>query len=245
MNESIGILVNKIARKFGLEIHRYTPEVSDAARLQALLAFHGIDLILDVGANIGQFARSVRAGGYNGKIVSFEPLSGAYKDLIRSSQNDPDWFIAPRAAIGSVDGNAEINISENSVSSSVLPMKEAHLNAAPASRYIGTERVELARLDTIALQYIDGSASLYLKIDTQGFEAEVLDGAAILLPKIKGIQVELSLVSMYEGQILFMEMIRKLNGLGYELHGIMPAFTEPKTGRLLQIDGIFFREKSI
>jgi FkbM family methyltransferase len=231
----------KLARKMGVEISRYTPANSDMAKIQTMLAVHKIDLILDVGANAGQYAQSLRNGGYHGKMVSFEPLSSAHRELLPLSKHDPHWTIAPQVAIGKEEGETEIHISENSCSSSLLPMLATHLNAAPLSRYIGTERIKVRRLDTIASQYVNASQATYLKIDTQGFEEQVLEAAKNIIPQIKGIQLELSLVPLYEGQLLFVAMVNKLTGLGYELYGLLPGFTDNGTGRLLQVDGIFFR----
>jgi FkbM family methyltransferase len=237
-------LIKKIARQLGIEISRYTPASSDMAKIQTMLSLNQIDLVLDVGANTGQYARSIRLGGYKGKIVSFEPLSSAYKELIRLSKNDPHWIIAPRMAIGKEDGEVVINISKNSTSSSIMPMLKAHKNAAPESYYIGTEKTKVARLDTIASEYISENQSIYLKIDTQGFEEQALDGADGIMPKVKGLQIELSLVPLYEGQLLFIDMINKLTSLGYDLYSILPVFTDNKTGRLLQVDGIFYNKLS-
>jgi FkbM family methyltransferase len=238
-------LIKKIARQFGIEISRYTPANSDMAKIQTMLSLNKIDLVLDVGANTGQYAQSIRLGGYKEKIVSFEPLSSAYNELTHISKNDPHWIIAPRMAIGKQEAETAINISDNSVSSSIMPMLKKHLNAAPESHYIGTEKTTVSRLDAVAPEYIYESKSIYLKIDTQGFEEQVLDGANGIMQKIKCMQIELSLVPLYEGQLLFIDMIKKLTILGYDLHGILPGFTDKKTGRLLQMDGIFFRNTEI
>ena len=96
-----------------------------------------IDLVLDVGANKGQFASEIRHCGYAGRIVSFEPLSQAHGELLQSSAGDPMWDTYPRCALGDHDGEAEINIAGNSHSSSIMPMLESHLNAAPESAYEG------------------------------------------------------------------------------------------------------------
>lgn len=242
MNKHIKNIVKFVARKFSIEVRRYSPENSDVARLQRIFNHHEIDLVLDVGANIGQYAKSLREIGYTGKIVSFEPLSSAHSKLIAASKKDPLWEIAPRTAIGNRDGDIKINIANNSCSSSALPMLDLHLNAAPESAYIDSEIVALHKLDSIAPRYIDGNAkSIYLKLDVQGFEMQVLEGAAGLLPKIKAVQLELSLVPLYEGEPLFRDMLDKLDQLGYDLYAVVPGFTDMKNGRLLQLDGIFFR----
>ena len=239
-------IIKSVARKFYIELRKYSPESSDVARMQRIFSHHKIDLVLDVGANVGQYARHLREFGYRGKIVSFEPLSSAHSKLIAASKKDPLWEVAPRTAIGNRDGNIKINIAKNSFSSSALPILDSHLNAAPESAYIDSEIVDLHKLDSIAPRYIEGHAkSTYLKVDVQGFESQVLEGAAGLLQKIKGVQLELSLVPLYEGEPLFRDMLDKLDQFGYDLYAVIPGFTDMKSGRLLQLDGIFFRRQHI
>ncbi len=235
-------IIKKLGRKLGFEIRRYHPSTSEIARMKQLFTYHNINLVLDVGANVGQYAKFLREFGYRGKIVSFEPLSTAYSHLKALSSRDPLWEIAPRTAIGDETGEIAINISSNSYSSSVLDMLDSHVKAAPESAYIGSEKVKLSRLDTIAQEYIKQDVnSIFLKIDVQGFEKQVIEGADRILPQVKGIQVELSLVPLYKDQLLFKEMLELIEQLGYELHGVIPGFADPRTGRLLQMDGIFFK----
>lgn len=222
---------------------RYEARSSEAAQMRLLLNYHKIDLVLDVGANIGQFATFLRDIGYSGKIVSFEPLSSAYSQLKKATAKDVLWELAPRTAIGDADSEITINLSKNSQSSSVLKMLDLHLQAAPEAVYVDTEVVKLSKLDTVAQDYIGtNTRSIFLKIDVQGFERQVLEGASQILQKIKGIQIELSLVPLYEGQLLFRETIDKMDRLGYELQALIPNFADPQTGRLLQLDGVFFRK---
>ena len=234
--------IKKLSRSLGVDLKRYNVQTSEAAKMQRLLAYNNIDLVFDVGANIGQYAKLLRELGYSGRIVSFEPLSSAYSRLKAVSEKDPLWEIAPQAAIGNQEGEIIINIAGNSYSSSALPMLDAHLESAPESAYSGSETVKLSRLDTLAKNYIKSETkSIFLKIDVQGLEKQVLEGATAILPLVKGIKLELSLVPLYEGQVLFQEMIDIVEKLGYELYGIEPGFTAEKTGRMLQMDGIFFK----
>lgn len=234
--------IKKLARSLGIDLKRYNIQTSEAAKMQRLLAYHNIDLVFDVGANIGQYAKLLRELGYSGRIVSFEPLSSAYSQLKAVSKKYPLWEIAPQAAIGNQEGEIVINIAGNSYSSSALPMLDAHLESAPESAYSGSATVKLSRLDTLAKDYIKSETkSIFLKIDVQGLEKQVLEGATAILPLVKGIKLELSLVPLYEGQVLFKEMIDIVEKLGYELYGIEPGFTAEKTGRMLQMDGIFFK----
>ena len=235
--------IKNLANQLGWEIRRYHPAISEIPRMYQSLVYHKIDLVLDVGANVGQYAMLLRRLGYSGKIVSFEPLSSAYSQLKVASNKDELWEVAPRTAIGNEDSQISINISANSQSSSVLNILDSHVNAASNSVYIDSEKVKLQRLDTIALDYFEKDAnSVFLKIDVQGFERQVLEGAMNILPRIKGIQTEMSLIPLYQGQLLFQETLALLDKLGYELYSLIPGFADPKTGRLLQMDGIFFKK---
>jgi len=228
-------------RRLGLELRYYQPHFSDEARFMANLSAHGINLVLDVGANAGQFGRLVRSAGYRGRIVSFEPLSVARKLLEAEIRSDPLWQMAPQMAIGSDDGEIEIHIAGNSYSSSVLPMLDAHRSAAPDSAYVEKERVPLRRLDAVASGYLDPDAVLFLKIDTQGYEDKVLQGAPGLLQRAAGLQIEMSLVPLYEGQLLYVELDARLRALGFDLWSLAPAFVDPRNGRMLQMDATYFR----
>lgn len=200
-----------------------------------------IDLVLDVGANKGQFASEIRHCGYVGRIVSFEPLSQAHGELLQSNAGDPKWDAYPRCALGDHDGEVEINIAGNSYSSSILPMLEAHRSAAPESAYEGKEIVPIKTLDAVERQYLKDARAPFLKIDTQGFEWQVLDGARDTLPHIKGILVELSLVPLYGGQHLWREVIDRLEAEGFTLWAFKPVFSDQSQGRTLQVDGVFYR----
>jgi FkbM family methyltransferase len=230
------------ARRMGFEVQRFHPGRSPAAQMSAMLAFHKINLIFDVGANVGQYGAELRGHiGYRGRIVSFEPMKTAHSALVKLAAADRLWDAAPRAAIGAKNGKTMINISGNSVSSSILPMLHSHTDAAPQSRYCAREEVPLVTLDSMAGKYLGDDSVAFLKIDTQGYECEVLRGATETLPRVVGMQMELSLVPLYEGQVLMPGMLRKVAGLGFELWGLSPAFAAPETGRMLQVDATFFR----
>lgn len=234
-------LIRSAARQVGLEVRRFRPASSADAALQAMLSLHRINMILDVGANTGQFGQLLREVGYDGRIVSFEPLSAARSALSAAARNDPAWQVAPAMAIGGENGEIDLHVAGNSVSSSVLPMLQSHAEAAPASVYVGTEKVPLRTLDEVAGEYLRPDSVLFLKIDTQGYEDRVLRGAGSLLNRTTGLQLELSLVPLYEGQRLFDDLLAELKSSGFELWNMTPAFIDPASGRLLQIDATLFR----
>ncbi len=240
-------LIKRILRiTFGLDVRKFknislTAVEQNALHLAASLKKFDIDLVLDVGANDGQFASEIRRSGYTGRVVSFEPLSQAHAKLSQASEGDHMWDVYPRCALGDHNGEVEINIAGNSLSSSILPMLESHRSAAPESAYQGKESVQLKTLDSVAGKYLKDAKAPLLKIDTQGFEWQVLDGALDTLPHIKGILVELSLVPLYEGQHLWREVIERLEAKGFALWAFMPVFSDQSSGRTLQVDGLFYR----
>jgi FkbM family methyltransferase len=241
LKESIKKLINAA----GYDLKRLTPDSNPAYQLLKGLERFKVDLVLDIGANTGQFASELRTVGYQGKIVSFEPLSVASELLSRRASQDAGWLVHSRGAIGDYDGKIEINISGNSVSSSVLPMMQSHISAAEGSGYIASEQVPICRLDSVAPEYISPTDRYFLKIDTQGFEWQVLDGASKTLSLAQGVLCELSLVPLYEGQKLWQELIQRLEKAGFTLWSIQKGFTDPRDGRSLQVDAIFFRDPSI
>jgi len=223
----------------GLDIQRARNSLSEKAVLRQFFESTVIDVICDVGANIGQYHDLVREIGYAGHIVSFEPLSQAHAELERRAAADPKWIVAARQAIGSEDGETSINIAGNSASSSILPMLERHRVAAPYSEYTSKEMVPLRRLDSVAGPYLKGKTSGLLKIDTQGYEQEVLVGIQGVLSHFKAIQVEVSLVPLYGNQPLIGDLCNQLAKLGFQLRYIIPGFRDPQNYELLQLDGIF------
>lgn len=198
------------------------------------------DLVLDVGANVGQYGQELRSSGYSGDILSYEPLTDAYRLLSEAAMRDDRWQVT-QTAVGAQRGELEINISGNSFSSSLLPMLKRHADAAPESTYVGTETVRVERLDVLVDRNALAERRPFLKIDTQGYEGFVLDGAEAVLDCIIGLELEMSLVPLYEGQMLMPETIARLADAGFRLAEIFPFFSDPNSGETLQVDGIFTR----
>jgi len=236
-------LVRKALRKAGWELTRFRPESCEWARLKCMLSAHGVGTVLDVGANTGQYAKNLRDAGFKGRIVSFEPTSEAHSQLCRVARSDSMWTVAERMAIGDWDGRTQIHVANNSVSSSLLPMLASHRTAAPESGFVATEAVAIVRLDSIAPRFLQDDKSIFIKIDVQGFEKKVLEGAPKLLQRTVGLQIELSLTPLYDGETLFQPMVEYLRAMDFDLWGLIPGFIDKRNGRLLQVDGIFFQRK--
>lgn len=234
----------RTAHRFGIDVVRY-PLHDPTARMVQLLRHYGVEWVVDVGANDGGFATALRDCGFTGKITSFEPLNAPFAELKRKAALDPMWDVQ-QCAVGPTDGEVSINVSGNSgLSSSVLPMLDAHLRAGPSSRYVGLEKVRQERLDRLLPQLGAGTNSrIFLKIDVQGYEAQVLDGASNLFAEgvVAGLQLELSLVPLYATGMTYREALDRADQLGMKLMGLDPVFADPDSGRLLQADAVFFAE---
>jgi FkbM family methyltransferase len=196
--------------------------------------------VLDVGANAGFFGDAVRSQGYEGRIVSFEPLAEAFAELEQRVQDDPLWE-ARRLALSDHDGEGDLQVAGNSWSSSLLAMESRHVASAPASAIVRSERVSLAQLDTIWDEVRRDDRAAYLKLDVQGAELDVLRGADHALRDVEVVEAELSVVELYAGQPLLPDVVAFLEPHGFALVQLEPEFTDPQTGAILQLNGIFVR----
>ena len=228
-------IAKKIFNKFGLDISYYK-------KYPEFLLHHKIELLFDVGANFGQYAMHARDNGYKGKIVSFEPLPNAHEKLQKNSKNDPLWTIHNRCALGAEIGEMEINISQNSQSSSILSMNNIHSIAAPESLYIGKAKTDVIALDSIFNTYRKKKEKTFLKIDVQGFESEVLKGLTLNLKNVFGVQIEMSVVPLYDNQELYNYFFSFFEQNGFALWSLVPIFRKDDTGELLQFDAVFYRK---
>lgn len=231
------------ARSTIIEVSRPYSEKGAKRRFVKQLESHGVNVVFDVGANSGQYATDLRMAAYTGRIISFEPLSGPFSLLERDALKDPLWDCR-RCALGDVDGTITINVAGNAgASSSILPMLKSHQDAFPPANYVGTEEVPIHRLDLVATELLQPADKVFLKIDVQGFEKQVIAGGKqTVSDRCVGMQLELSFLPLYEGGMLIREALDLVYSLGFTLTGLLPGFTDPRDGRMLQADGIFFRE---
>lgn len=233
--------IKALFRAFGLRIAPLNPASCQSTMLAKELQSRGVDTVLDIGANVGQFATALRKAGFRGRIISFEPLSSAHQRLQCLARRDTNWIVHSRGAISDHRGKLTMNISSNSVSSSILDILPAHTGAAPESSVVAHESCDCWSLDELVGQYLADGDRLFIKVDVQGAEWKVLDGARQTLSRTSGLLVEVSFVPLYDGQYLWRAIIDRLAAEGFELWRIDPAFTDLHSGRTLQADCAFFR----
>ena len=226
--------IRGLLHRFGIEVSRYVP-------LARALNANKIDLVFDIGANKGQFASQLRRDGFQGKIVSFEPTAEAHAVLVRESKGDAMWHVHERCAIGADDRIVDINVSKNSGSSSILPILVAHTDAAPDSVYVNKESVKQVRFDSVFPDYVKGSNHFFLKIDTQGYEERVMQGATEALLLATGLQVEVSFEELYENQPAYKYFLSWAEANGFGIWSIHDGFSNMLVGKTLQADICFFR----
>lgn len=246
INLKLGGMMKRLARRAGIHVERLSALTCPRMRLISLLRQLGTEQVVDVGANTGQFAKGLRADGYQGRIISIEPLREANDMLRLAAKDDPNWIVAERAAIGSSCGDTIINVSRNGVSSSLLPINSLHTEAEQASITVGQETVSVTTLDELCKLYgIATDQQAFLKVDVQGYESQVLAGGCASLSLFKGVQLELSLVELYDGQALAWELIDLMHRHGFALWSLERGFSDPRTGQLMQCDGIFVQYKAV
>jgi FkbM family methyltransferase len=234
-------ILNTVLRSYGRQFLPYDPTHD----LSVLLKLYRVETVFDVGANSGMSGRYFRNLGFRGKIVSFEPVERYYRRLVREAAGDSRW-LCEKAALADADGEQEINVSGGGGgASSFLRKTGAAWASAPELGYVGTERVRVTTVDHAAQEHYGEGDRLFLKLDVQGYERKVLEGAGRTMDRIVGLRIELSVSPCYEDEPLFAEMISYLHTLGYRLCAIEPAWSNPRTGEIFQTDGVFFRPRRL
>jgi len=200
-----------------------------------------IETVIDVGANAGQFARLLRERiAYRGRIISIEPLPDAFAGLQAKAAGDDRWSVL-NLALGDADTVLPLNIAGNSGSSSILPMLDRCVQSAPRSAYVGSVEVPVRRLDSLPELRTAAAERCLLKMDAQGYEHRILQGAASVIDGLSLIYLESSLVPLYDGELLIEEMIAYLRQRRFVPVDISRGYSDRVSGQQLQADILFAR----
>jgi FkbM family methyltransferase len=197
-----------------------------------------VNVVFDVGANVGGWAKQLRDFGYTGRVISLEPASGPFAMLALNARDDPLWD-AHQLAAGDADETASFHIASNAVSSSLLGTTDLFTEQHPGVVVIKDESVPVCRLDRFAAELAVGS-HLWVKLDVEGNELAAITGAKDLLGRTDVVEVELATERLYDGGPLFYEVAPALYELGFVLIAVASAFTAP-SGRTVLFDAVFAR----
>jgi FkbM family methyltransferase len=204
-----------------------------------------INCVLDVGANVGQFGRLLRRGGYDGRIASFEPLEEFATKLRRRAEGDRDWQVH-EFALGDEETTAEINATPGASLSSLLPASEFGKEWSSKLETSVKREIQIRRLDKVLDEVLDGIADprVYLKLDTQGYDVLAFRGAGDRLPEIVAMQSEVSCLPIYDGMPKLEEQLGEYRAAGFDLAGMFPVTMHGPTLRVLEFDAVLVRQEA-
>ena len=220
-------------------------EFLQRAQIPILLDMYGVNCVIDVGAHAGQYGERLRAGGYTGRIVSFEPTPAGFAELERVADGDPKWT-AHRLALGREDGTATMNAVPGTLSS-ILPPTKFGAGRYPKLQQPEEIEVDVRRLDGMLDEVLDGlrRPRVFLKLDTQGFDLDVFAGAGERIREFVGIQSEVALMEIYKGMPRMPEALAAYEEAGFEIAALYPVSRQTKTARVLEYDCVMVRASAV
>lgn len=231
-------------RSLGVDIIRYPARDSFRWELMRLLERLAINCVLDVGANHGQYAQLLRACGYRGDIVSFEPIPEVFASLRQSMAGDPRWHGHPWA-LGEAETELEINVANGDAqASSFLTFnEEGPVRWGDEHRVARSVRVPVRRLDAV-LDQVTGhieSRRIYLKLDTQGFDLRVVAGAGARINEILALQTEIAAFHFYDGMTSMGDALNRYRDLGFAITGMYPVARKLDGLQVIEFDCMMMR----
>lgn len=237
--KKIKIAINRFLKLFGFVIQKETTEF--LKQVVTICESNEVEIIFDVGANTGQYGRLLMKNNFRGKLVSFEPQSFAHLKLSREARNWPNWDVAERCVLGDKEVDSiELFIADNSVSSSLL--KKSHENPELFNE-VGVERVKMIRLESF-YRKMHNEEKFFLKMDTQGYDLNVLKGCDSILDYCVAIQFEASIFEIYVGSPRFSEILLWLEDRGFMIYDCLPE-ARNQSGRLLEMDLLMINQKYV
>lgn len=210
-------------------------------RRNRLLKERKVSAVLDIGANTGQYAAQLREEGFRGKIISFEPMPKAFQLLSQRAKKDPNWVVL-NYALGDFSGNSTFNEASFDQASSILGFTQEGGELSGQRSETKKYNIRVCRLDEVWESLGVSCETTWVKLDVQGYTAEVLAGMGKLTGQFAGMEVELETLPLYTGQKLLPEVVFNLHQFGFRLAGWEDVFWDEKTDRLLSLNGLFVRD---
>lgn len=228
--------IKEVLRSVGIEVKKYTRLPHQLAWLKGV----HIESILDVGANVGQFAEEITAVLPDATIYAFEPLKECF-DKLNVAMSGRKNFESFNVAIGDKNESQTIHKSSYSPSSSLLEMGALHKELFPHTKESTPETIQVKRLDDV-LTGRDIKKEILIKVDVQGYEDKVIAGGRELFSRARVVIIETSFVPLYDGQLLFDGIYQSLKSLGFSYHGAWQQKRDTTNGQVLFEDSIFVRD---
>lgn len=231
----------QMLRPRGWELRQFDPDLSLDTYLWMLFEKMSINCVFDVGGRFGDYGVLLRNNNYRGYIFSFEPVESNFHRLQAACANDPKWH-AYHYALGSESGTAEINVSRGTNYSSFLSPSDYGVETSEDIKIERTEVVQVKRLDEVFAEVMSGidQPQVYLKMDTQGFDLEVLRGASECLTQILALQSELSLQPLYDGMTSWTAALTEFTDAGYAISALFAGYRDEGL-RLSEMDCVMVR----
>lgn len=226
-------ILRRLARLAGFEVFAYNHRRIHELRKAMLMRDLGVSLVLDVGANTGQYGQGLRELGYKGRIVSFEPIPAVFEVLQKTASTDGNWETM-NLALGDEEADRIIHVAEFSQVSSLLPATGASITGGWKKTKV--QAVSVRRIDALLPQIRRAGDTIYLKLDTQGFEQAALDGSGAMIFDFAAIELEASTIELYEGETLLPGLMHWLACRGFSVFSIGTLAVDHMTGRVLQFE---------
>ncbi len=238
-------IVRNLTRGRGVEVRQFDPDLSLDTFLWTLFAALDINCVIDVGGHRGEYATLLRNNGYRGEIISFEPVLESYQHLMKLSAQDSNWQVH-RMGLGNVETTLDINVGEHTNFSSFHEPSSYGHATNPHIATTAVQTVPVKRLDAIfdkIMAHIP-TPRIYLKMDTQGWDANVFEGTEGCRDRILALQSEMSIQPLYDGMPTWMQTIEQYQAGGYEISSMFAGFRDDAL-RLSEFDCVMVRQDAV
>ena len=237
----LALKAQELAKSQDVLLMRYSDSNYLGPYLRRVIEGLAIDTVLDVGANTGQTVVELRELGFSGSIISFEPTQLLFAGLVERFASDPAWT-GHRIALGDHVGEMTLHRYEMEDMNSFLAPTEfgSQRFRSLAAPLIADETVPITRLDEVWADFVPPGRTL-LKIDTQGYDLEVIKGAAQSMESVDAVLTEVPVNHIYDGMPNVVEVFSKMEKLGFQLSGIFPISRDLAGLRMIEGNCMFVR----
>lgn len=241
-------LVKRLLAHTGFQIMRTSTGETQDRHLLRMFAALAINCVLDVGAHEGDFGRELRRVGYQGHVLSFEPVARNFERLSLAARDDQRWRVFP-FALGERSGVADINVFQGSTLHSLLaPSEFGQARFGQKLAIERTEHIEMKRLDAVLESCLDGIPlpRLFLKMDTQGYDLAVVEGAGAALGRVLGLQTEVAVQPIYQDmRTMLCSTLPELQKRGFGVTGFFPVERDKDGFQVIEFDCVMIRRGAI